>query len=67
MESAMTNTKATPKSCSCQHCRRGKGSSAGRCAMRRDERAFRHAANVRLRLAGADAELLPAPRGGYYD
>lgn len=59
------NTKATPKSCSCKTCRRGKASSAGKAMMRIDERAYRHASKIALTKGRED--LTPAPVGGYYD
>lgn len=59
------NTKATPKSCSCSQCKRGKGTKPGKQLMKMDERAYRHASKIDL-MKGRD-DLLPAPRGGYYD
>jgi len=57
--------KATPKSCSCSHCSRGKHSSAGQQRMKYDERKFRHAAKIALKQG---AEIFsPAPKGNYYD
>ena len=64
----MTNTKGTPKSCSCQHCRRGKHGGA-KDIVKADERAYRHAAKISL--ANMDLEdgvvLASAPIGNYYD
>jgi len=58
--------KATPKSCSCKSCRRGKASAAGKHMMKLDERAFRHAAKIKL-AAGNPEHIAPAPAGGLYD
>lgn len=64
----VTNTKSTPKSCSCGMCRRGKGTKTGKFYMRADERAFRRLAKVQLLRYGEDDDTpLAAPRGGYYD
>jgi hypothetical protein len=57
--------KATPKSCSCQHCTRGKHTKAGHVEMKRDERKFRHAAKIALKK-GAEV-FSPAPKGNFYD
>lgn len=59
------STKQTPKSCSCGACKRGKHSKAGHAMMKADERAFRHAAKIRLRK-GEDHYFV-APKGNYYD
>lgn len=59
------NTKATPKSCSCGMCKRGKATQQGKDRMKIAERAFRHASKVALRMG--DETLTAAPRGGYYD
>lgn len=58
-------TKATPKSCSCPTCKRGKASKQGQVKMKADERSYRH--NCKLKLAKGDEELSPAPKGNYYD
>jgi hypothetical protein len=63
----MTSNKATPKSCSCTQCRYGKASKGGKAMMKIAERAFRHAANFKVRHLLDDATPLAAPRGGYYD
>ena len=57
--------KGTPKSCSCQHCKRGKGTKAGKHSMKLDERAFRHSQKVKLNHSNGNYEV--APVGGYYD
>lgn len=64
-----TNNKATPKSCSCRQCARGKASSAGEYLMKKDERAYRHHANGQLRRLTKEEEDTPvlSPRGNYYD
>lgn len=66
----MTNTKHTPKSCSCSGCSRGKHSKWGREMLRIDERAYRHAAKISLTKLDEDYEsrsILSAPIGNYYD
>lgn len=57
--------KATPKSCSCGTCRRGKASRRGNALLKLDERAYRHASKIAL-LKGRE-DLSPAPKGNYYD
>ncbi len=62
-----TNTKQSPKSCSCNMCKQGK-----RCniAVKADERAYRHAAKIELaRLVenGDNIILNSGPIGNYYD
>lgn len=57
--------KATPKSCSCTQCKRGKASSRGKALMKLDERAYRHASKINL-MKGREV-IEPAPIGGYYD
>lgn len=56
--------KSTPKSCSCQSCRRGKHGGA-KFMVRYDERRFRHAQKIAL-LKGIE-EIQIAPKGNYYD
>jgi hypothetical protein len=62
-----TNTKATPKSCGCPGCKRGKGSTRSQHSMRLAERAFRHAMKQALRFPTDNETRQPAPMGGYYD
>ena len=57
--------KATPKSCNCYQCRRGKSSKAGNLAMKKDERAFRH--NTKVTLNKGDELIVPAQAGNRYD
>ena len=57
--------KATPKSCSCSVCTRGKHTKSGHELMKYDERKFRHAAKIALKK-GAEV-FSPAPKGNYYD
>lgn len=56
--------KLHPKSCSCAQCKRGKGTKAGKQAMKRDERAFRHKANLATKQG---TEVPVVPIGNYYD
>lgn len=57
--------KATPKSCSCRACRKGKGTNAQKRLMRLEERVFRRGARSALR---AGRELMQiVPYGGYRD
>lgn len=58
-------TKATPKSCSCNTCKRGKSSTRGKSLMKIDERAYRHASKINLMKGRED--ILSAPIGNYYD
>lgn len=60
----MTNTKSTPKSCSCEQCKRGKHGGA-KDIVKADERAYRHAAKIALAKGNAFIPL--APMGNYYD
>jgi hypothetical protein len=62
----ITNTKSTPKSCSCSQCRRGKHGGA-KDMVRADERAYRHNAKIKLNEFGEDAVLQSGPIGNYYD
>lgn len=68
--------KQTPKSCSCQHCTRGKHTKAGHELMNYDERALRRAEKCKLDYAvkhNYNIDLLEevvndvAPIGNYYD
>jgi hypothetical protein len=59
------STKQTPKSCSCRSCKRGKHTRAGHLAMKKDERAFRHAQNAALKCGRGGYSA--APVGNYYD
>lgn len=61
----ITNTKATPKSCSCTQCKRGKHSNPGHQMMKADERAYRH--EMKIRLAEGDEDIPLIPKGNYYD
>lgn len=65
----ITNTKATPKSCSCKQCVFGKSSKTGNVKMKSDERAYRRNANKMLRqYINEDSDTpLPARKGNYYD
>ena len=57
--------KATPKSCSCRQCKRGKASKAGKQMMNLMERSIRTAwRNQRLQ---PDPVVAPAPAGNYFD
>lgn len=64
-----SNTKQSPKSCSCSACRRGKGSRSGKQMMRLDQRSFRrYATMILLRWRDCGDDTPPAaPRGGHYD
>jgi len=57
--------KQTPKSCSCQQCKHGKGTKSGKKEMKLDERAFRHQSNTALKRGTED--IPAAPVGNYYD
>lgn len=48
--------KQTPKSCSCEHCRRSKASDAGNYAMKREERRYRHRAKQKLARVRGDED-----------
>jgi hypothetical protein len=61
------SSKEKPKACGCAACKRGKGSEAGQCTRRQEERAFRHAAKIELAKQGVDAYVPIAPRGTYTD
>ena len=58
-------TKATPKSCSCRACRRGKGSRLQKFLARCEERAFRRSVKQALRKGEEPAQI--APYGDYRD
>jgi hypothetical protein len=60
----VTNTKSTPKSCSCHQCKRGKHGGA-KDIVKADERAYRHAAKIQL--AKGNVFIALAPIGNYYD
>lgn len=65
-----TNTKQTPKSCSCGQCRRGIHTPGGRFMRRADERAYRHNTKTVLHLLSKDLDeeiFNSAPIGNYYD
>lgn len=57
--------KATPKSCSCEYCIRGKHTKTGNAMMKHDERSFRHAAKIALKKG--EENISVAPKGKYYD
>ena len=59
------STKATPKSCSCQHCKRGKHSKYGSQMVKLDERAYRH--NAKIAINKGEEAIQLAPKGNYYD
>lgn len=59
------STKATPKACGCDACKRGKSSDAGQCIRKKEERAFRHETKVALKK-GIE-EIPVAPHGTYTD
>lgn len=65
------SNKQSPKSCSCQQCKFGKGTRAGKKEMKCDERAFRHGQNTQTRKAMLndleEADISAAPKGNYYD
>jgi hypothetical protein len=56
--------KMTPKSCSCQHCKRGKHGGA-KDMVKYDERKARHAAKIQL--AKGNEIVIGIPIGNYYD
>jgi len=57
--------KQTPKSCSCEHCKAGKATPAGKYMMSRMQRAIRTAwRNQRLQ---EDPVVSPSPIGRYFD
>ena len=58
------STKQTPKSCSCNSCKRGKHGGA-KDIVKYDERAFRHAQKIALNKGRGGYSA--APHGGYYD
>lgn len=65
-----TNTKQTPKSCSCSMCRYGKHTKTGHAYMTHDQRAYRHKAKIKLQHLGdeLDEEIFQSgPIGNYYD
>ena len=57
--------KQAPKSCSCNACKRGKSSKAGKYLMNRMERAIRTA--WRNQRTKTDPVVSPAPVGNYFD
>jgi len=57
--------KATPKSCSCRACRKGKGTNAQKRLMRLEERAFRRGIRRALRAGHELTQIVPY--GGYRD
>jgi hypothetical protein len=65
----VTNTKHTPKSCSCTQCTEGKHCSGGNFMMKHKERAFRHDSKIQLQQLGDDGDvvLTAGPIGNYFD
>lgn len=61
----MQSQKATPKSCSCGCCTRGKATKTGKYYMKREERAFRHDQKIALNKGQEDIGI--APHGDYND
>lgn len=57
--------KLAPKSCSCQQCKRGKSSKAGKLLMRCMERSLR--TKWRTQRLQDDPVVGPAPMGNYFD
>lgn len=57
--------KATPKSCSCSQCKRGRATKAGHFFRMKEEHAFRRATKVAL-LKGRE-DIPAAPHGSYTD
>jgi hypothetical protein len=57
--------KMTPKSCSCKGCKAGRSSKSGQKQMKKEERAYRHMAKVKL--AKGDDNFLTVPYGSYTD
>jgi len=57
--------KSTPKSCSCESCKRGKHSKSGHQMMKADERSYRHQTKIDLNKGRED--ITAAPQGNYYD
>lgn len=58
------SNKCTPKSCSCEQCKRGKHGGA-KDMVRYDERKFRHKQKIALKKGKEDIAV--APIGSYYD
>lgn len=66
----VTNTKQTPKSCSCEQCTYGKHTASGHTEMKYYERAYRHASKIKLQQLGDDLDneiFNSGPIGNYYD
>lgn len=59
--------KATPKSCSCAGCRRGKRSKRGKYLMSRMDRAVRAAWRNQHGVDPEQMTSAPAPTGNYFD
>lgn len=57
--------KQTPKSCSCDSCRRGKGSKTQKFYMKKEERSFRHESKIALK--NGKEIFAAAPHGNYTD
>lgn len=62
----VTNTKQTPKSCSCYQCRRGKHSKVGHYLINKMQRALRAEWRDKGRKQ-EDPVLSSAPMGNYFD
>lgn len=60
-------TKQTPKSCSCFHCKHGKGSKRGHFMMNKKERTLRQRSKLALKKNPENAVVGVAPMGGYFD
>lgn len=64
-----TNTKQTPKSCSCESCHFGKHPEGGHFMRRYSNKAYRHNCSIMLRALGKelDSEIFNSgPIGSYY-
>jgi hypothetical protein len=59
------STKASPKSCSCTQCRRGKATEGGHHTRTHEERAFRRETKQALKQGRED--IPPSPHGTYTD
>ncbi len=70
LQLSQTNTKQTPKSCSCNQCKRGIHTPGGHFMRNADERAYRRATKIALAKLGEDLDteiFNSAPIGNYYD
>lgn len=57
--------KMTPKSCSCNACRRGKSNKSGKSILKSAERVYRHSSKIALAKGKEDITI--APYSGYTD